>query len=1088
MKHPKHLVADRFGVGSQIGRDDLTWFWEIQQWFVVPGDFSRNFLSGQRLDATVVATGFEAILKSDVWRAYFRESFESAAKTGIDPYGKTPIFDFYGFSHVLTRTDIAFTTADQGRFWDAVLSAADGAAPDSDLFKGRVLFEASVLHDVTADNYGFLTERAGRLAEFLRANGSADVLKTLELFFKGAGNVRKKVFANGDAMIAILDTWHKNGILDDAAFDVALDKYVFSPRPELHESLPLEQLSLDSAYVLWRHFRSKDDPRAVFGLLEKIAKAFRVEPPSDGVEALTEETRRFMQAGVKTAPGYGKFMEFAKDGFTDDLRRLIGVNRDIKVGDPEFAKALGKNYADVLDFVKLIFNPDGQGVAAEFRGLVKYHSLDVPAESLLALFPEGALSSAQSEEIWREFSAKRANRPTDTFFETRVYPHIKCLPEAERAARYREILDQGKLRSERLKSELMTVAIHSELTRLSERAGQLSDRDVRPLIETVTSRIPDSSRFRDDLLEKIAWKLELSESQLAKFIEPLKSFNFHTMNPLTVNLLSALSVTMEKLKNSEKLALIQYFKEPKGSLKGVLPWLARFNADVNWELLKWGVKDFDWMDHLESFVRDAGEGDRLVLIELLVGSRGNGLWHADEKWRAELYELAGLEPGTTKRKLFDAYLLALPAYEHSVTLSYLIATQGEGGGGSELLRILETFDTPGIKFAQMASVLGIFGPERSEELASAKDRALPPTRSLVYEQLKKHLTAEEFSHIKHVRRLLGSGSVKFVVLVEYDDGTKEAVSIRRPFLDERIASTMDIVKLWSDELRKDAEFSSEYDFDYYLDALRLQLAEEIQFSREVGLSQGMADEYAKIPEHKGWGFEPVRPSMHRTQSDHILHFMAVEGAVPFDELSEEDKIAASELVVAAELHLLFDRRHFDADRHMGNFLFDPKTKRVYPIDMGQAYELEGNGWFSPGDPYAVAEILYGVTDKDPERGAATLARVFLRIEEDAPSRDADFARELSGAIAAILKAESSEDPARQLKMKTFKVLAELNKKRVHLPLHFTMGVVKGLMIVLNEKYAKAVDPEFITSRLEGFVRCQMTKGFRYKAFDWVRGR
>lgn len=45
-----------------------------------------------------------------------------------------------------------------------------------------------------------------------------------------------------------------------------------------------------------------------------------------------------------------------------------------------------------------------------------------------------------------------------------------------------------------------------------------------------------------------------------------------------------------------------------------------------------------------------------------------------------------------------------------------------------------------------------------------------------------------------------------------------------------------------------------------------------------------------------------------------------------------------------------------------------------------------------------------------------------------------------------------------------------------------MGVIKGLMLVLNEKYAKAVDRKFIGDRLKKFVTTQTLKG------HWWPGR
>ncbi len=351
---------------------------------------------------------------------------------------------------------------------------------------------------------------------------------------------------------------------------------------------------------------------------------------------------------------------------------------------------------------------------------------------------------------------------------------------------------------------------------------------------------------------------------------------------------------------------------------------------------------------------------------------------------------------------------------------------------------------------------------------------MPPTRAEVYKLLKKHLSQEKYAKIKRVKKLLGSGSIKYVVLVEYKDGNKDAVSIRRPFLDEKIEDVLDIVERWSQELKKDSELKAQYDFDYYLNALREQLALEVQFPKEREKSIEMAKLYEKIPSHADWKFVPVFPTQEISDSDQVLNFMAVEEAVPFSKLSKEDKKSAGELIVQTELSLMLEHGQFDADRHLGNYLFDPKTKSVYPIDMGQVYMLTPNNEHKPGDPYFIAKIIYGIMNPDFRQGAKDLADVFLKISDLSEQDQEAIKDKLLRAIEEVLQKNLS------LESKPLYVLGELNRLRVHIPLRFSMGIIKGLMIVLNEEYAKAIDPSFIYGKIAPFVGRQLERQSQYE--------
>lgn len=1058
--------------------------WAFMQWALEPSSFPEFKNANVRLNSERLANRVVEIFSTKQWQSLIGKTLESSTAAAGAQFKEAR-----GFSEELVTLvsgdKMPFTPKQQERIMDAIMAPTKDAQPGSRLFEGRVRFEVDVIREIGVRGKARRSKRIVELAKYVKTKSGMDLLPYLEKTFGSSEDVVRKLFDGGNHTIFLLGALRDKGAIDAAAYEAAMDKYLFKFRPtQEHVNIPLAGLDAEAAFKLWRTYSPNRSPQEVIALLNRVIEAFKVM----GVEVRVEHgwgrgaddasTRLLKQAGLQVDPRYARFIELIHQGLADDFRRLLGMPRDFKVTDASYATAFMANFEALKSFYKLIFNPDGAKIPVEFRELLKFFYLDQPAETFAALIPAAALSAEQRFAMWEIMAAKRANRHVDAFFEKHVYGSLKTLPEETRLAEYDRILSFGMLRSERLKNELMSEVLMKRIEPLRSRAGALKDGEIHPFIQKIVSRIPGSSRFRDDVLEKLAWRLELTEPQLHKFIEPLKSFNFKTINPLTLNLLSTLSVLQEKLSVREKLSLVDYFQSGQGSLKSALPWLDKFVEVVNHELERQGINNFDWLDHLESFVRDAGEGDKLVMIELIVGSKGAGLWSQGEKVRNELYAMAELEAGSLKRKLFEMYLEALPKYEHSVTMSYLLATKGESNG-SELLKIMEMFDAPGIKFAQMSSVLGIFGQEKSDELAKAKDRAMPPTRAQIFELLQKHYSEEQFASIKRVRKLFGSGSLKYVVLVEYKDGHREAVSIRRPYLDERIEGVLEIVSKWADHMRGDPELAQKYDFDYYLKSLREQLAQEVQFKREAGLSKEMEATYAKLKSHRGWKFQVVPQSKVRTQGDFVMHFMAVENAVPFKSLTEVDRKTVSELIVAGELRMMFDFGHFDADRHMGNYLFDPKTKTIHVIDMGQTYNLRPNKITKPGDPFVIAKMLYGVTHADAKVGAQALAEAFLSVAEE-PVKPSDALEH--ALVGDIEKALSTKEP---IKVKMFAVLAELNKHRVRIPLRYSMGVIKGLMIVLNEEYAKEVAPEFIQERVEKFIRKQFTLGLRFKAFEYL---
>ncbi|MGK5083296.1 AarF/UbiB family protein [Bdellovibrionota bacterium FG-1] len=551
----------------------------------------------------------------------------------------------------------------------------------------------------------------------------------------------------------------------------------------------------------------------------------------------------------------------------------------------------------------------------------------------------------------------------------------------------------------------------------------------------------------------------------------MKSFNFKAIDTHTINLLSMTSVLVEHLPNRDKLRLLQYIMEPKGELTQEIPSLSKakdaiqkaYNEATGQRMLESDYRDM--LEKLEGFIRDSSESERLILNEMIVGTRGRGLWYQGDEMVKALYGLAGID--AKKLPLFKAYIAALPVHERTMAMSYLLSTQtGEQANepGAQLLRMMELHKTPGIKFAQMASILGIFGPEESHTLAKAKDRSSPISLAETYEQLREVYTPEQFARVKRVKKLAGSGGIKHVVFVEFNDGTTEAVYLKRKFLEETIDDTLGIVTEFTKQLQAYPEYATAYEYDYYLETLRKQLTEEVKFKRELNLSQEMQALYKKVPAVNGWKFEPVPASTLRPQTEQVLHFKAIDGVVPFEQLSAADQRAVSELLVQTELDLLLKEGRFDADRHLGNYLFDPKTKRVYAIDFSQVYGLKRGNLLEPGDRVYLARILRALSSENKEAAARELSEVFIAVAENRKQLPAEAQAQLQAKLLKILQGPS------EIRGKILALLGELTQQKVHLPLRYSLGIFKGVLIVTNEEYAKLVPAGMIEDRLKAFAK------------------
>ncbi|MBL7716342.1 MAG: hypothetical protein JNL01_12825 [Bdellovibrionales bacterium] len=1002
-------------------------------------------------------------LKSKEWKKVFQEAWKNPEV--IDGF-RHPVTALVGYH--FSRTTYPYSVEQRINLYRDLLQGGTGKYDRKHLDYYIRLLHQTYLYDELFPVYLTL------FRELNAALGDPSLIATFEKFTAS--------FRNLDQMNQMVAFAHAKGSVTDTEYYDYLDKNYFL-KPSTLASAPLMTVGNKTAAGIYRQLRKK----GVRGknLVETLLARFQIEK-FDAVafdrlygansEHLKFEIEHARQLGLRYSPHYGRYFGIIAQQLKGEFAYEFGFKAEMT--PQQYRDHFIRNLPAIQTFFGLLFNPDQKSLSVETRPTVDFYGLNDLASTFVSLIPDD-LPFQEIFSLWKNFGSKHVGRYSDQIYRQFIRPKLDTIP-----GEWEGILESGLIQSDRLRTELFEKTYEKQFQKLAEKSEKLRDSELDDFIRQMSRLVPNASGTRDDYLERIAWEFELNESQTQRFIEPLKSFNFKAIDPAILNVLSVLRIAIEQLSIKEKARFLGYIQDPQGSIYAVLPTLNKGRQKIMELISRLTGSRIDeailnqYVAQLENYIRDAKETERLVLNEMIIGTRTQGLYHQGEEARKEIYELAGLTHD--KLPLFKAYVAALPEHERTLILSYILATRPEEGDGSQLLRIFELHNTAGIKFAQMASILSIFGEEESEKLAHAKNRSNPPTRADVFKLMRERYSSREYENIKSVKSLAGTGGIKYVVFVEFIDGTTEAVYLRRPYLDQTIDDTLSLAARFAAELRLDPEYASAYDYDYYLRSLREQLATESQFKDELEKTKRMSALYGSVKPIGGWRFQTVPPSSERPQRDDIMHFSAVRGTLPFESLSDEDKKAASLLIVETELDFLFNRGEFDADRHLGNYLFDPHKRVIYPIDFSQTYRLKENRLTEPGGRYFLARMIYGLSQASSTDGARILAETLYAIIHRDQSVDPAEVERIQNSILATM---SEELP---LNKKMLKVLGQLTSIRVYLPPEYSLGLVKALSILTQEKYSRYVPEDLIRKRIAAFARSQLILGARYPLINKVK--
>ncbi|NNN06399.1 MAG: hypothetical protein HKL90_10905 [Elusimicrobia bacterium] len=744
-----------------------------------------------------------------------------------------------------------------------------------------------------------------------------------------------------------------------------------------------------------------------------------------------------------------------KDGFAGYAGAVGALKGDLLSGlETALSRAAtdGEKAALLTDFLATTVDPaDGDYANPEFVNIPELRGLK---ERVAALAAPLDLTFAQSLSIFRRLTGSGAAPATDAFFRARLEPVFDEAAASAAGLSLPQILESSRISSSELQLSLARRALEPEIARLGTSAP--APADLGRLIETLNAYVRHGSLNKDEFLESLAWRLNLSGPELGAFIEDEKSYNWRKANPLLLRFGSGLSAQIGRLSRRGRAEFVRFLIRPEGgrlpdeiyreiernvyeeavtvnSAKDYpeSPAKVRADADRAAELLKLEI---------EAGLIDASAFERIPLYELLLSAGPEALSRSADYPYDVMREFLGYEKGSTQESMLAAFLAVVPEHERTVSLAYMLSQAGENK--SSVKNLFEVFQTVGVKFGQLSSTWKLFGDEISRQTSALKNDARPMTKAEILETARRELSPEEFSRIKRLVKVVGSASIKTVVLVELQDGRQVVMMLRRPHAAEQIESNLRLGSAFLKELDRRGLSASSALFETVLDAVRRQLAGELRLTREADSLRAAKLHYERLnrsmrAELGPWRFRVPQPVAGFRERDTILFVEKAEGET-YDRLSPDVRAEVGPLIADSSLNMLFRDGWFDADRHTGNQLIDERARTIYPLDFGQAVEFSRAAFWRGDDRYELAQFLRALSAGD----ADGVLRRGLALSDRAP-RDRD-------ALRAKIRATLSGDGV--LQDKIVALVGAFAEQDAPLDGRFTFGAFKGLMTLAAENY------------------------------------
>ncbi|WP_419319286.1 2-polyprenylphenol 6-hydroxylase [Caulobacter sp. ErkDOM-E] len=387
-------------------------------------------------------------------------------------------------------------------------------------------------------------------------------------------------------------------------------------------------------------------------------------------------------------------------------------------------------------------------------------------------------------------------------------------------------------------------------------------------------------------------------------------------------------------------------------------------------------------------------------------------------------------------------ILPAPARLAARTLRLLSGPRARlGRPGQRLAGALEGLGPAAIKMGQFLSTRAdIFGAPFAEDLSRLKDRLPPFPLSQARDEIERNLGRPIETLFSRLDEPVAAASLAQAHPAWLLDGTKVAVKVLRPGIEQRVAEDSAVLRLAADlaeRLVPQARRLKPRDFvEVVIRALDLEMDLRFEAAGCAELGEVMArDAYMTAPAVVWDGV-----------GKRVLTLAWADGEALSDpqtlELPGLDRKALADNITRGFLAQALDHGLFHADLHEGN-LFVAAPAKVVAVDYGII------GRLGPGERKYLAEILYGFLNRDYAR----IARIHFDAGYVPAHHDVDaFAQALRAVGEPIFGRDAREVSMGKLLAQLFEITAlfEMALRPELVLLQKTMVTVEGV--------ARRIDP------------------------------
>ncbi len=294
-------------------------------------------------------------------------------------------------------------------------------------------------------------------------------------------------------------------------------------------------------------------------------------------------------------------------------------------------------------------------------------------------------------------------------------------------------------------------------------------------------------------------------------------------------------------------------------------------------------------------------------------------------------------------------------------LARVFSAKGEGGPGERLAQALEQLGPSYVKLGQFLASRGdILTPEIADGLAGLRDKMPPFSMDEARAALAEAFGEESTALFAGLQEPVAAASVAQVHPLVLKDGTKLAVKILRPGIEERINKDIEAMALGARLAERLFPASKRLEPTQFVNTLSRSLTLEMDLRMEAA---GASELDEVMDGESGVAIPSVDWSRTRLRV-FTMHWLDGAPLSNNDALNKSgvDKAKLAKIITGSFLQSALDDGVFHADMHEGN-LFALDDGRLGMVDFGII------GRIGPAQRRYLAEILYGFLRRDYRRVA-----------------------------------------------------------------------------------------------------------------------